>query len=62
MSRNVIDGAARWASAIPARKFEIRQVRNQNERGKMQGESRVVVLNAVELGRFEMDDFAQLVR
>ena len=56
MSRNVFRIAARMASAMPAQRVETRQVGDQVEKGKMRGESREVVLNAVELGRFGTDE------
>ena len=56
MSRNAFGVAARMASAMPAQRVETRQVGDQVEKGIMPGESRAVVLNAVELGIVGTDE------
>ena len=56
MSKNVFGVAARMASAMPAQRVATCQVGDQVEKGKTRGESRAVVLNAVELGRFGTDE------
>ena len=56
MSRDVFGVAARMASAMPAQRVETRQNGDQVEKGRTREESRAVVLNAVELGRFGTDE------